>query len=79
MRKGDDLTTFKVPKVMKNPEGLTFRIRKGLFRPVAGEFYLLLDGITFRKDGAQKIVRSSQLQTRKVPFVQRLYEFFDAE
>jgi hypothetical protein len=38
VRKGDDLTTFTVPKVMKNPEALTFRIPKGLFRPVAGNF-----------------------------------------
>jgi hypothetical protein len=34
-RKGDDLTTFTVPKVMKNPE-TTFRIPKGLFRPDSG-------------------------------------------
>jgi hypothetical protein len=32
---GKDLTAFTVPKVMKNPEALTFRIPKGLFRPVA--------------------------------------------
>jgi hypothetical protein len=37
VRKDDDLTTFIVPKVMKNPEALTFRIPKGLFRPVAGK------------------------------------------
>jgi hypothetical protein len=41
VRKGDDLTTFTVPKVMKNPEALTFRIPKGLFRHVAGKLYLL--------------------------------------
>jgi hypothetical protein len=40
--KGEDLTTFRVPKVMKNPEALTFRIPKGLFRPVAGKLYLYL-------------------------------------
>jgi hypothetical protein len=37
---GDDLTTFIVPKVMKNPETLTFWIPKGLFRPVAGKLYI---------------------------------------
>jgi hypothetical protein len=37
VHKGDDLTTFIVPKVMKNLEALTFRIPKGLFRPVAGK------------------------------------------
>jgi hypothetical protein len=42
VRKGDDLTTFIVPKVMKNPEALTFRIPKGLIRPVAGNLYLYL-------------------------------------
>jgi hypothetical protein len=42
VRKGDDLTNFIVPKVMKNPEVLTFRIPKGLLRPVAGKLYLLL-------------------------------------
>ena len=41
MHKGDDLTTFIVPKVMKNPEALNFRISKSLFRPVAGKLYLL--------------------------------------
>jgi hypothetical protein len=40
VHKGDDLTTFIVPKVMKNQEALTFRIPKGLFRPVAGKLYL---------------------------------------
>jgi hypothetical protein len=34
---GKDLTTF-----MKNPEALTFRIPKGLVRPVAGKLYLYL-------------------------------------
>jgi hypothetical protein len=34
VRKGDDLTTFTVPKVMKNLEALTFRIPKGLLRAV---------------------------------------------
>jgi hypothetical protein len=38
--KGDDLTTFIVPKIMKNPEALTFRIPKDLFRPIAGNLYL---------------------------------------
>jgi hypothetical protein len=38
--KGDDLTTFIVPKVMKNPEALTFRMPSGLFRPAAGKLYL---------------------------------------
>jgi hypothetical protein len=38
---GDDLTTFIVPKVMKNPEALTFRIPKGLLGPVAEKLYLL--------------------------------------
>jgi hypothetical protein len=42
VRKGDDLTTFIVPKVMKNPEALTFRIPKSLFRPIAGKLYLYL-------------------------------------
>ena len=42
MRKDDDLTTFVVPKVMKNPDALTFQIPKGLFRPVAGKLYLYL-------------------------------------
>jgi hypothetical protein len=37
VRKGDDLTTFIVPKVMKNPEALTYRIPKGRLSPVAGE------------------------------------------
>jgi hypothetical protein len=27
---------------MKNPEALTFRIPRGLFRPVVGELYLYL-------------------------------------
>jgi hypothetical protein len=36
VRKGDDLTTFIVP------EALTFRIPKGLLRPVAGKRYLYL-------------------------------------
>ena len=31
MSTGDDLTTFIVPEVKKNPEVLTFRIPKGLF------------------------------------------------
>ena len=40
MRKGDDdLTTFIVPKVEKT-RSLILRIAKGLFRPVAGKFYL---------------------------------------
>jgi hypothetical protein len=42
VRKGDDFTTFMVPKVMKNPEALTYRIPKGLFRPAAGKLYLYL-------------------------------------
>jgi hypothetical protein len=41
VRKGDDLTTFIVPKVMKNPEALTLRVPKGLLRPVAGKLYLV--------------------------------------
>jgi hypothetical protein len=41
VRKGDDLTTFIVPKVMKNSEVLTFRIPKGLLSPVAGKLYPL--------------------------------------
>jgi hypothetical protein len=40
VRKGDDLTTFIVPKVMKNSKALTFRIPNGLFRPVARNLYL---------------------------------------
>jgi hypothetical protein len=39
---GDDLTTFTVTKVMKNPEALTFRIPKDLLRPVAEKLYLYL-------------------------------------
>jgi hypothetical protein len=46
MLKGDDLTTFIMPKVMKNPEALTFRIPNGLFRPVAGKLYLYLYYLT---------------------------------
>ena len=42
VRMGDDLTTFTVPKVMKNSEALTFGIPKGLFRPVAEKLYLYL-------------------------------------
>jgi hypothetical protein len=42
VRKGDDLTAFIVPNVMKNPEALTFRIPRGLFRPVSGKLYLYL-------------------------------------
>jgi hypothetical protein len=42
MSKGGDLTTLIVPKVMKNPEALTFRIPRGLFRPVAAKLYLYL-------------------------------------
>ena len=42
MRKGDDLTTFIVQKVMKNPEALTFRIPKGLLRPVLGKLYFYM-------------------------------------
>jgi hypothetical protein len=40
MRKGDDLATFIVPKIMKNPEALAFRIPRNLFGPVAGKLYL---------------------------------------
>jgi hypothetical protein len=40
VRKGDDLTAFIVPKVMKNPEAFTFRMPKGLVRLVAGKLYL---------------------------------------
>jgi hypothetical protein len=35
-------TPSSLPKVMKNPEALTFRITKGLFMPVAGKRYLYL-------------------------------------
>jgi hypothetical protein len=42
VRNGDDLTTFIVPKVKKNPEALNYRISKGLLRPVAGKLYLYL-------------------------------------
>jgi ABC-type sulfate transport system permease subunit len=42
MRKVDDLTTFFVSKVIKNPEVLTFRIPRGLFRVVVGKVYLYL-------------------------------------
>ena len=42
MRKGDDLTIFTVPKVTKSPEVLTFRIPRGLFRPVVGKVHLYL-------------------------------------
>jgi hypothetical protein len=38
----DGRTTLIVPKVVKNPESLSFRIPKGLFRPVAGNLYLYL-------------------------------------
>jgi hypothetical protein len=37
VRKGDDLANFIVSKIMKNPEALTFRVPRGLFRPVAGK------------------------------------------
>ena len=40
MHNGDDLTTFIVPKAMKNREALTFQIPKGLFSPVVGKLYL---------------------------------------
>ena len=40
MRRGDDVTTFNVPKVTENPEALTFWIPKGLLRPVAEKLYL---------------------------------------
>jgi hypothetical protein len=39
VRKGDDLTTFIVPKVEKI-RTLTYRIPKDLLRPVAGKIYL---------------------------------------
>jgi hypothetical protein len=39
---GDDLTTFVVPKFMKNSEALTFPVPKGLLRPVEGKLYLYL-------------------------------------
>ena len=42
VRKDDDLTTFIVPIVMKNPEALTFRIPEGLLRPVAGKLYIFI-------------------------------------
>jgi hypothetical protein len=47
VRKGDDFTTFIVPKVEKNPEALTFPIPKDLFRPVAEKLYLLLYSYKF--------------------------------
>jgi hypothetical protein len=47
VRKGDDLTTFIVPKVEKI-RSLNLRIPKGLLRPGAGKLYLYLKilGIT---------------------------------
>jgi hypothetical protein len=42
VRKGDDLTTFIVPKVEKI-QSLNLRIPKGLLRPVAGKLYLYPD------------------------------------
>jgi hypothetical protein len=51
VRKADDLTTFIVPKVMKNPEALTFRIPKDLFRPVAGKLYLYLYSYLYKIKG----------------------------
>jgi hypothetical protein len=43
VHKSDDLITFTVPTVMKNPEALTYRISNGLLRPVAEKLYLLWD------------------------------------
>jgi hypothetical protein len=42
VRKGNDLTTFIVPKVEKIRKPVTFWIPKGLLRPVAGKPYLYL-------------------------------------
>jgi hypothetical protein len=42
VRKGDDLTTFIVPKVEKIRKALTYRIPKGRLRPEAGKLYLYL-------------------------------------
>jgi hypothetical protein len=42
VRKGDDLTTFIVPKVEKI-RSLNLWILKGLLRPVAGKLYLYVD------------------------------------
>ena len=62
MRKGDDLTAFIVPKVMKNPEALTFRIPMILVRPVAGKlyFYLYFYGVRYviSKHGKAKIYKN---------------------
>ena len=41
MRKGDDLTTFIVPKSQENPEALTYQIPKDRLRPVAEKRDLL--------------------------------------
>ena len=56
MRKGDYLTTFIVPKVMK--------ISKGLFRPVAGKVYLLLwiiAGMAVGRSGRRRWARPSRV------------------
>jgi hypothetical protein len=50
VRKGDDLTTFIVPEVMKNPEPLNFLIPKGLFRPAEEKLYLFLSRIKPNKN-----------------------------
>jgi hypothetical protein len=44
VRKGEDLTTFIVPKVMKI-QSLNLRIPKGPFRPVVGKLYLYLHSL----------------------------------
>jgi hypothetical protein len=41
VRKGDDLTTFIVPKV-EEIRSLNFQIPTGLLRPVLGKLYLYL-------------------------------------
>jgi hypothetical protein len=59
VRKGDDLTTFIVRKVLKNPEALTFRILKGLFRPVAGILYLYLYCLSYMTLGIDSVVKQN--------------------
>ena len=49
MRKVDDLTTFFVSKVMKNPEALNFRIPRDLFRAVVGKLCLYRHNTELKK------------------------------
>jgi hypothetical protein len=58
--KGDELTTFVVPKVEKNPEALTFRIPKGLLRPVAGKLSLYHVSIYLVSDSQPRSVSCNQ-------------------